>query len=45
LGYSRDVPQISVDDGDSYDVDMESKGNGAVDVYNDALVIAYLQAK
>jgi hypothetical protein len=34
-----------MDDGDSHDVDMESKGNGAMDVYDDAHVIAYLQAK
>jgi hypothetical protein len=33
-----------MDDGDPHDVDMESKGNGALDIYDDALVIAYLQA-
>jgi hypothetical protein len=32
-----------VDDGDPHDVDMESKGNGALDIYDDALIIAYLQ--
>ncbi len=44
LGCSGDVPQTSVDDGDPHDVDMESKGNGVLDIYDDALVIAYLQA-
>jgi hypothetical protein len=33
-----------VDDGDPHDVDMELEGNGALDIYDDALVIAYLQA-
>jgi hypothetical protein len=32
-----------VDDGDPHDVDMELEGNGALDIYDDALVIAYLQ--
>jgi hypothetical protein len=31
-----------MDDGDSHDVDMELKGNGALNIYDDALVIAYL---
>jgi hypothetical protein len=31
-----------VDDGDPYDVDMEPKGNGALNTYDDELVIAYL---
>jgi hypothetical protein len=31
-----------VDDEDSHDVDMDSKGNGALDIYDDAHVIAYL---
>jgi hypothetical protein len=42
LGCSKDVPQTSVDDGDSHDVDMESKGNGALDIYDDTPIIAYL---
>ncbi len=42
LGCSRDVLHISVDDGDPHDVDMESKGNGGLDTYDDACVIAYL---
>jgi hypothetical protein len=33
-----------VDDGDPDDAVMESRGNGALDIYDDALVIAYLQA-
>jgi hypothetical protein len=33
-----------VDDGDPHDVDMESEGNGALDMYDDAPVVAYLQA-
>jgi hypothetical protein len=45
LGCSRDVFQTNVDDGDSHDVDMELKGNGALDIYDDAFVITYLQAK
>jgi hypothetical protein len=33
-----------MDDGDPHDVNMESEGNGALDIYDDELVIAYLQA-
>jgi hypothetical protein len=33
-----------VDDGDPYDVDMELKGNVALNIYDDAPIIAYLQA-
>jgi hypothetical protein len=43
LGCFRDVPQINVNDGDPHDVDMEWEGNGALDIYDGALVIAYLQ--
>jgi hypothetical protein len=43
LGCSRDVPHTSVDDGDPHDVDMELKGNGALDIYDDASILAYLQ--
>ncbi len=32
-----------MDDGDSHDVDMDLEGNGALDIYDDAFVIAYLQ--
>jgi hypothetical protein len=38
-----DVPRTNVDDGDPHDVDMELEGNGALDIYDHALVIAYLQ--
>jgi hypothetical protein len=34
-----------MDGGEPHDVNMESNGNGALDIYDDALVIAYLQAK
>jgi hypothetical protein len=44
LGCYGDVPQTNINDGDLHDVDMESEGNGALDIYDDALVIAYLQA-
>ncbi len=43
LGCFGDVLQSSMDDGDPHDVDMESKDNGALDIYEDAPVIAYLQ--
>jgi hypothetical protein len=32
-----------MDDGDPHDVDMELEGNCALDIFDDALVIAYLQ--
>jgi hypothetical protein len=38
------APQTNMDDGDPCDVDMESKGKGALDIYDDAPIIAYLQA-
>jgi hypothetical protein len=47
LGCSKDVLQTSVDDEDAYDVhlyDMESEGNGALNIYDDAPIITYLQA-
>ncbi len=34
----------SMDDGDPHDVDMESEDNGALDIYDDAPIITYLQA-
>jgi hypothetical protein len=43
LGCFGDVLQTSVNDGDPHDVDMESKGNGALDIYDDAPIITYLQ--
>ncbi len=33
-----------MDDGDPHDVDTKLEGNGALDIYDDALIIAYLQA-
>lgn len=35
--------QIDMSIGDSYDVEIESKGNGALDLHDDAHVITYLQ--
>jgi hypothetical protein len=32
-----------VDDGDSNDANMEMEGNGALDIYDDAHVMTYLQ--
>ncbi len=32
-----------MDDGDPHDLDMELEGNGALDIYDDAPIIAYLQ--
>jgi hypothetical protein len=43
LGCFGDVPQTNVDDGDPHDVDMEFQCNGALDIYEDAPIIAYLQ--
>jgi hypothetical protein len=37
-----DVFQISINDGYPHDVDMEMEGNGALDIYYDAPIIAYL---
>jgi hypothetical protein len=31
-----------MDDGDPHDVDMELEGNGALVIYDDAPIIAYL---
>jgi hypothetical protein len=44
LGCFGDVPQTNVEDGDPHDLDMELEGNSALDIYDDAHVIAYLQA-
>jgi hypothetical protein len=44
LGCFGDVLHTSVDDGDPHDVDTKLEGNGALDIYDDALIIAYLQA-
>jgi hypothetical protein len=42
IGVFWGVLHSNMDDGDPQDVDMESEGNGALDIYDDALVIAYL---
>ncbi len=42
LGCFGDVHQTNVDDGDPHAVDMESKGNGALDIYDHARVVVYL---
>ncbi len=42
LGCFKDVLEISVDDGDQHDMDIELKGNGALYIYDDAPIIAYL---
>jgi hypothetical protein len=44
LGCFGDVVQTNVEDEDPHDVDMELKGNGALDIYDDAHVTTYLQA-
>jgi hypothetical protein len=44
LGCFRDVLQTTMDDGDPHDVDMESKGNDALDIYDNEPPITYLQA-
>ncbi len=43
LGCSGDVPQNNMDDGDPHDVNMEAENNGALDIYENAPIIAYLQ--
>ncbi len=43
IGVLWDVFQTNANDGNSHNVDMELKGNGALKIYDDALVIAYLQ--
>jgi len=42
LGCYGDLLQIGVDVGDSHDANMELKGNGNLDIYEDASIIAYL---
>jgi hypothetical protein len=44
LGCFGDVFQINVDGGDSNDANMELEGNGALDIYDDAPIMTYLQA-
>jgi hypothetical protein len=42
LGCFGDALQIGVNDEDPHDVDMELEGNDALDIYDNAPVIAYL---
>jgi hypothetical protein len=42
LGCFKDIFKISVGVGDSHDADMELEGNGPLDIYDDAPIIAYL---
>jgi len=39
-----DVFQTNIGDGDSHDMDIELKGDGALDIHVNAPIIAYLQA-
>jgi hypothetical protein len=39
-----DVPQINMGNKDSCDTNIELKGDGALDIHEDALVISYFQA-
>jgi hypothetical protein len=43
LGCLSDVLQTTMDDEDPHDVDMELEGNGALHMYDEAPIIAYLQ--
>jgi len=43
LGCFGDVPHNNMDDGDPHEVDMDLEGNGALDIYDDAPIIAYLE--
>jgi len=44
LGHFGDVPHSGMDNGDSHDdQDIELEGNGALDIHEDAPIIAYLQ--
>jgi len=44
LGCSWDVPQINMCNKHSCDTNIELKGDGVLDIHEDALVISYLQA-
>jgi hypothetical protein len=43
LGHYGDVPHNRMGNGESHDKDIELKGNSALDIHDDALVITYLQ--
>jgi hypothetical protein len=43
LGHSKDVPHSGMNNGDSHhDQNIELEGNGALDIHEDAHIIAYL---
>jgi hypothetical protein len=42
LGCSEDLLQINMSNEDSHDTNIESKGDGALDIHDDARVITYL---
>jgi hypothetical protein len=42
LGCSRDLLHIGVDVRDSHDANMELEGNGTLNIYEEASIIAYL---
>ncbi len=43
LGCLSDVLQTTMDDEDPHDLDMVLEGNGVLDIYDEAPIIAYLQ--
>jgi hypothetical protein len=44
VGIFWDVLQINMGNGESCDVNIKLRGNGALDIHEDAYIIAYLQA-
>ncbi len=44
LGRSKDVFHSNMGNEDSHDLEIELEGDGVLDIYENALVIAYLQA-
>ncbi len=44
LGRSKDVFHNNMGNKDSHDLEIELEGDGVLDIYENALVIAYLQA-
>lgn len=42
LGCYENVSQINMGNEDSHDTNIESKGDGALDIHDDARVITYL---
>jgi hypothetical protein len=43
LGYSKVVPHIDMRNGNSQDAIIESKGDNALDIYQNIVVIVYIQ--